>query len=41
MINDIIDLFSIIKQQNLIYIDINIIIKYKLFKMLLSMIDND
>ena len=40
MINEIIDLLSIIKQQNLIYIDINIIIKYKLFKRLLSNIDN-
>ena len=41
MINDIIDLFSIIKQQNKIYIDINILIKYKLFKMLISVIDNN
>ena len=41
ILNEMIDLFSIIKQQNLIFIDINILIKYKLFKNLLTIIKNN
>ena len=41
ILNEMIDLFSIIKQQNLIFIDINILIKYKLFKNLITFIKNN
>ena len=39
VINNIIDIYTILKQQNIIYIDINIIIKYKLLNKVFSIIN--
>ena len=39
VINNIIDIYTILKQQNIIYIDINIIIKYKLLNKVFSSIN--